>query len=761
MRLSICGSSAMLAKGHAAGAPPVSLQQHTYDVVSVARKLLRIWESIPIEVTKAALFHDFGKAASGFQQMLLGGAKWEFRHEVLSAAIFRECYDIEEKILFYAFLAILTHHKNLGNLAELSQDFQECQSFSRFSRWFSKWKEINEKYLRNTFSPDLDKWKFNPKTHSPANDIAKIISTIKPAFEDMPLAMIRGALVAADHLASAEMEGPVEGSNITSEVLEENISLSLKNVARPWSGWKRFQEAAAGVTGNAMLVAPTGAGKTEAALLWAIANRRRFERIFYVLPYQVSINAMAERLSTVFPDERGSKRLHDNENVSILHANMDLAYMQDALNDALPPEHAKKIAQANREAARKIYSPIKVTTVYQLLDIFFGRKFFEVGLLELTDSLIIFDEIHAYDGHTLGLILVLLEYLQRLKARVLIMTATLPTALKQKLCEAAGISPENELRLAETDPLCTEIRRQVIRHDCCIEEMSTTIRDMVAQGKKTAIVCNTVRKAIFLYEQLKDLKPLLVHSRFTLGDRAERERKENLERHSLVISTQVIEVSLDISFDAMFTELAPVDSLLQRFGRVNRHGPANQDNIAQCYIACGDDEGSNKIYDSSLLQRTLSSLPEEPLSFLRACQWIEEVYPEGLPQKEIERLNDAKNNFQKVVEGLRPMLDPPAEIDLEKNLFQSVQVVPFQYEKTWRAYVENGDHISAKQCLVNIEMHAWCGAKSECSQKGMEAAHKAHARQQEVVVAHFEYDKDTGLRMDRPVAPSVEDQIFE
>lgn len=71
---------------------------------------------------------------------------------------------------------------------------------------------------------------------------------------------------------------------------------------------------------------------------------------------------------------------------------------------------------------------------------------------------------------------------------------------------------------------------------------------------------------------LSDFDPYLVHSRFTLGDRARRERKEEIEAQKLVIATQVIEVSLDVSFGAMFTELAPADALLQRFGRVNRHG---------------------------------------------------------------------------------------------------------------------------------------------------------------------------------------------
>src|SRR5208337_1977671 len=112
-------------------------------------------------------------------------------------------------------------------------------------------------------------------------------------------------------------------------------------------------------------------------------------------------------------------------------------------------------ARAGRDAARKIYSPIKVTTVYQLLDIFFGRKFFEVGLLELTDSVVIFDEIHAYDGHTLGLIVVLLEYLQKLGARIFIMTATLPEPLKVRLRGAAGIANRNEIGLDQSDPLLT------------------------------------------------------------------------------------------------------------------------------------------------------------------------------------------------------------------------------------------------------------------------------------------------------------------
>src|SRR5207244_6381181 len=127
--------------------------------------------------------------------------------------------------------------------------------------------------------------------------------------------------------------------------------------------------------------------------------------------------------------------------------NKALTYLQDAQSDKHSNEQALAVALTRSGAARKIYAPIKVTTVFQLLDIFFGRRFFEVGLLELTDSLVIFDEIHAYDGHTLGLILVLLDCLRKLNARVLIMTATLPEALRGELQRAAGVTDEHVIRL--------------------------------------------------------------------------------------------------------------------------------------------------------------------------------------------------------------------------------------------------------------------------------------------------------------------------
>ena len=731
--------------------PTVGLRQHTTDVLHALGELRAIWPEIPACIDKAAVFHDVGKAASGFQSMLQGTAPaWHFRHEVLSAEILRQCYDPADEENLLAYLAVITHHKNLGTTDRVSQAFCECYSQSRYSRWSAKWRELlaNATELKTELEgldARIDKWVPREDVTSPANEAASLIGEIRPVFTSREPAVARGALVAADHLASSGLVSAGRGRNISQAALER---YARKHIVG-WTEWTPMQQEAGAKSGSAMLVAPTGAGKTEAALLWALANRHRLERVFYVLPYQVSINAMASRIAEGFPDEDGHTEISGNSNVSILHSNMDLAYLEDAQSDNVPHDRAMATALARSNAARKIYAPIKVTTVYQLLDIFFGRKFFEVGLLELTDSIVVFDEIHAYDGHTLGLIVVLLEYLQKLRARVFIMTATLPEPLKVLLQGAAGIPKGNEIGLNDGDPLLTEVRRKIVKDDRCIEEMVEEVTASVLAGRTTAVVCNTVAKAIGMFEALADLRPLLVHSRFTLGQRAEREKKEHIEQQRLVIATQVLEVSLDVSFDNMFTELAPADSLLQRFGRVNRHAKhPDADNPAICRVSCGKDPGSDRVYSPELLAKTAAHIPNEPLSFKAASRWIEAVYPAGLTEEQGERMKAAQQVFRGVVEQLRPMLDSTITRSTEETLLDSVQVIPAELEPQWRQYKQQRDHMEAKKLIVNVGLPSWRGA-----------LHHAGIATPPIslgwTIAPFEYDDLKGLLLDRPLSSPV------
>jgi CRISPR-associated endonuclease/helicase Cas3 len=726
--------------------PPIPLRQHTDEVLRALRQLRLIWPEIPVVLDQAAIFHDLGKAAQGFQKMLQGtGPPWEFRHEILSAEIFRQCQDVADEDTFFAYLAVLTHHKNLGTREQVADAFLSCYSNSRHARWPAKWREVapNMAALKTELAGldrAFDGWQPKDDPPSPANEALHYIVGTRPVFESRAPAIARGALVAADHVASSGLVSPGLGQNISQNALEQYARCHV----RGWSQWSQVQLQACKQIGSAILVAPTGAGKTEAALLWALANRVGHERIFYVLPYQVSINAMAARIAIAFADEQGHSDISNNSNVAVLHANMDLAYLQDAQSDDLPLQQAHAVARGQANAARKIYAPIKVTTVYQLLDIFFGRKFFEVGLLELTNSIVIFDEIHTYDGHTLGLIFVLLECLQKLGARIFIMTATLPDSMKSLLCRSARIDTRRQIALEQNDPLRREVRRRIITDVRCIEELVGQVRASVLEGKKTAVVCNTVSKSIRLFDLLVDLDPLLVHSRFTLGHRTERECKENIEKYRLVIATQVIEVSLDVSFDAMFTELAPADSLLQRFGRVNRHDPPKPADSSICCIALGKDAGSERVYSPELLEATKTSIPRKPLTFDAACDWMGDVYPEGLPAKQRTEMKAAEETFRSVVAQLRPMVDSALPRSTEETLFDSVQVIPVELEAEWRKTIRDRNYMEAKKRVVNVSMPSWKAALRKAG-TGTPDVRDGYP------IVPFRYDNYRGLLLDRPL----------
>jgi len=737
---------------------PLSLLQHTRDVELAVAKLRELWPQLPATLGSAARFHDFGKAANGFQKMLDGFGPWGFRHEILSAAIFRECFNLSDPDVRRAYLALLTHHKNFGG-DMVNKAFLEAQSDPRraeYRPWYAKWRELRVDELKAAFPDDLAQWKFDPNAESPANEVRPLMDELLPVFDDLPTTWARGALVASDHLASSGLPPTIAGFNLNRATLEASIRCQLKARNVEWKTWSPMQEECSTAIDSALLIAPTGAGKTEAALLWALNNRLGGERIFYVLPYQVSINAMAQRLADLFPDEKGHRRVHSNQNLSLVHANLDLAYLQDAMNDDLGAKRAAAITFANKNAARKIYAPIKVTTVYQLLNVFFGRKFFEVGLLELTDSLIIFDEIHAYNGHTLGLILVLLTYLQRLGARVFIMTATLPSELKNQLSDAAGI--KREIKLHEKDELCQEARRTLHVLDETLQDSATLkkIQAAISAKKTVAVVCNTVRKAMDMYALLQDFNPYLLHSRFTVGHRAKREAKAEIEKQMkagrVVIATQVIEVSLDVSFEVMFTELAPADALLQRFGRVNRHGDGKT--AAPVHVACGEDKGSSLIYGDELLNKTrhwAKVNATRRLDFQAALDWIEEVYPQGLSGEELTRMNNIKKLFAERVAELKPMHDPNVTEDLELTIFESIQVVPSKYEKRFIALKEGGRHLAAKRLFVSVDLRAWAGASQQAQKAGWDLARKLcifqkrKDKEDHFIVADCGYSRDFGL----------------
>lgn len=331
---------------------------------------------------------------------------------------------------------------------------------------------------------------------------------------------------------------------------------------------------------NVIVVAPTGSGKTEAALLWA-SQKKDWERMIYLLPTRVTSNAIYKRLIAYF----------GNDKLQLIHSTARL-YIKEQVDNSYDK---KKYFRD-----KSFFKNINVCTIDQILTLGFNLGFWEVKTFHMLNAKVIIDEIHLYSPYTLGLIISTIQYLKRhFNTSFFIMTATMPKKLLNLLTETLGeaeIIKDQELLSASRNTF--EIREETI------DDLLKEIEEHIYQKKKTLVVVNTVDKAIELYERLEPIatrvgvKAICYHSRFINQDRPKKEEDifalEKADRGGVLISTQVVEVSLDIDFDILFTENAPIDAIIQRAGRVNRKREKENGRV----IIAQHFEISKKIYDA-------------------------------------------------------------------------------------------------------------------------------------------------------------------
>ncbi|MFA4646522.1 CRISPR-associated helicase Cas3' [Pyrococcus kukulkanii] len=704
--------------------PHEFLECHVADAVNVLRSIKENFTWLPGEVFELAFYslilHDVGKC-SGFQD---SPRKWGYRHEVLSVP-FVQFLSMDERKRKLIALAILTHHKALGEIDPYLPKIPDTPPFMDFEDRIRELKNFRE-YIERHFLPKveaLEGYFFGkrlgrlklpedwPERVTTFN-FQELIDWYEENLEKerMLMTFLKGLVNACDHLASA---------GETSILLLPSIKDKLFAFLPP-EHLRLVQKEAWNTHGNLLLRAPTGYGKTEAALLWTDKNSIRSKkkiasRIFYVLPYKASINAMHRRLLSIF---------HDPSLIGVLHSSYSFYLYSSALE-------YKRLSSLYR----KIYTPLKVTTPFQIMKAFFGVGFHEMLRTELTGSLLIFDEIHAYEPNVFGIILAILGQLDVLKAKALVMTATLPDFLEELIKET--IKPQEIKVPAEEADKFTRHRIKIINGS--IDKIGEMIDKL---PKPVLVVCNTVDRAIETYTRLKNLglRVLLIHSRFTHGDREEKERLviEHINEFDAVVATQVVEVSLDVSFGTIVTEPAPLDALIQRFGRVNRRGFGKPVDV---YVLTKGSEGDKKVYKPySVVQRTvriLKSLDGEILWESKIPELVSDAY-RGVAKdlrKEIEKYREMA---EEVFESVKPMQIGESE-ERFYEMFEGFEAVPSMYQGKVQELLDKGLGIEVYRYLVPVPLWLFMSEREQFHHLSSTGPGR------HIIVAELEYSPELGL----------------
>lgn len=402
-----------------------------------------------------------------------------------------------------------------------------------------------------------------------------------------------------------------------------------------------------------LIEAPTGSGKTEAALYladtWARALQQR--GLYVAMPTMATSNQMWERVGNFLKQRHGG-------DVEPLLVHSQARWVVPPPEPTLQEEGQETEVSAATALAwflprkKSLLAPYAVGTVDQaLLSVLQARHFF-VRLFGLSDKTVIFDEIHAYDTYMSTIFQRLLGWLRAMRASVVLLSATLPAQTRRELLAAyAGQMvdvPEVDypaIAWATADgkagatPLPTPIDHTLALHWLNREPATIVdvLREALREGGCAAVICNTVARAQEVYAALKEAKIVpeadltLFHARFPFGWRDEREKgvlarfgktatRENGKRpeRAIVVATQVIEQSLDLDFDIMVSDLAPVDLLVQRAGRLHRHprqtrpAPVAAPRLCVAVDAAGDAapdwDRDRYIYAPYLLLRTYLTL---------------------------------------------------------------------------------------------------------------------------------------------------------
>ncbi|MBR3664084.1 MAG: CRISPR-associated helicase Cas3' [Desulfovibrio sp.] len=604
------------AKTTSDGKPGISVRQHCHAVKYVARELLRrfplFFKHTEIDIN-ALLFlaasHDVGKISWDFLQKcqtwlvnehLRDRARnegwstiythWHPELSQQSLRLFLENHGHDYETAYFWAVVVGAHHgrfkasgaprpvqKN-NDLHALEEERQQC--LSEF------WQECGEPTLPKVHNADSRLWSV-----AGLITLADWIGSDEDFFPaDRALSDETLQKIACEAVTEIGLGKPIVRKDLSFEDIFNGMTAYPMQIA--------CQEAITG-PGVYVLEAPMGMGKTEAALLaaYSLLQRDLANGIYFALPTQATSNRMFERMESFV-----SKICPDAVPAQLIHGN---SWLRDDLKSLMVPGFADVDQDEQKLASnvlwfnssrRALFAPFGVGTIDQVLLAVLAVKHFSLRRFALSGKIVILDEVHTYDVYTGRLIKGLCRELEQLGCTVIILSATLTAAGRRNLLEndddcedenapypmLTGRVQSGFIKPRTPPPLPD--KEIEIRH--AEQSEAEQMASMFAQqGAHVLWVCDTVQSAQETFFRLRqschdsfDLG--LLHSRFPYFMRQQIEENWMIRfgkkvrirgRGAILVATQIVEQSVDLDADVLFSELAPTDMLLQRLGRLWRH----------------------------------------------------------------------------------------------------------------------------------------------------------------------------------------------
>ncbi|QEK11021.1 CRISPR-associated helicase Cas3' [Crassaminicella thermophila] len=438
---------------------------------------------------------------------------------------------------------------------------------------------------------------------------------------------------------------------------------------------------------NNVIIASTGIGKTEASLFW-IGNNKGF----FTLPLKVSINAIYDRVV--------DKIKFGKENTGLLHSETSSEYLKRN-NNELDIEYY--------DQTKQLSLPLTICTLDQLVDFIFKYEGYELKLATLSYSKLIIDEIQMYSPELVAFLIVALKYITELGGKFSIVTATLPPIF-------LDFMKEQNIVFNQPLPFYKKIDGKVqLRHKLKVfeEDINTDHIKKNYKNKKVLIIVNTVKKAQEIYKKLKldldnETEIKLFHSRFIKKDRSKKENmildmgKLEIKRTGIWITTQVVEASLDIDFDVLYTELSDIAGLLQRMGRVYRNRDLKE-GLVNIYVYVGKDKFPSGIGsgDQSIIDKDIFELSKQAIltyvgDEMNGKEIDEKVKMELVKQVYSKERLVESNYYKKIKETIKHVMDIKAYEFMKKEVnlrnIENQIVIPKNIYEENKEFIQNNLH---------------------------------------------------------------------